>query len=166
MYNQLVRSKLEYGCITWDPHNKGEQRQLEVMQKRAYKFILNKAHIDNYSLFLKENNILSLHERRKYMHLCMMYKIFNGLVDIPFNDHLKLVNFNPFNLRKPNSKQLQARFPTTNSYKFSFYPRSIHDWNNLPEQIANASSFDIFKSELNQHLLDKHNLTCDIYFNL
>ena len=35
---------------------------------------------------------------------CMIYKICNGLVDIPFNGHLKLVNSSEFYFTKTKCK--------------------------------------------------------------
>ena len=33
LFNQLIRSKLEYACSAWDPHTIIEQRKLELIQK-------------------------------------------------------------------------------------------------------------------------------------
>ena len=34
------------------------------------------------------------------------------------------------------------------SFKFSFFPRTINEWNSLPKDIVNATSVDSFKSKL------------------
>ena len=33
-------------------------------------------------------------------------------------------------------------------FKFSFFPRTINEWNSLPEDIVNTTSVDSFKSKL------------------
>ena len=52
LFNQLIRSKLEYACSAWDPHTIIKQRKLELIQKRAYKYIHNKTSIPDYNLYL------------------------------------------------------------------------------------------------------------------
>ena len=46
------------------------------------------------------------------------------------------------------TKAVPATPPTVDSYKYSFVPRTIVDWNALPEQVARAESLDIFKQRL------------------
>ena len=38
---------------------------------------------------------------------------------------------------------------TLNSYKYSFYPRTIKDWNNLPIDVIEARDLDEFTYLLN-----------------
>ena len=65
LYNQIVRSKLEYACTVWDPYLIGDQRKLEKVQKRSLKYVYG-LNVDNYCEFIRCNNIMSLHHRRMY----------------------------------------------------------------------------------------------------
>ena len=52
----------------------------------------------------------------------------------------------------PNSTQdntIQLPQATLNSYKYSFYPRTIKDWNDLPINVIEASDLDEFVYLLN-----------------
>ena len=52
------------------------------------------------------------------------------------------------------SHQFKFRVPYANndSFKFSYFPRTIADWNCLPEAIGSASSLESFKSNLSAFL--------------
>ena len=43
-YKVLVRPTLEYCCPVWDPHHKNQEYQLEIVQKRAARFVLGRYH--------------------------------------------------------------------------------------------------------------------------
>ena len=38
-------------------------------------------------------------------------------------------------------------------YRSSFFPRTIAEWNELPDEIVSSSSSDIFKDRLHKHKL-------------
>ena len=56
--------------------------------------------------------------------------------------------------RTRNSHKYKYRVPrTTNDIlKYSFYPRTLREWNRLPKEIILANSLEIFKSELKTYL--------------
>ena len=43
-YKGLVRPTLEYRCSVWDPHHKNQNYQLEIIQRRAARFVLTRYH--------------------------------------------------------------------------------------------------------------------------
>ena len=40
------------------------------------------------------------------------------------------------------------------AHRFSFYPRTIREWNKLPWNVVNASSLSDYKAKLKQYLQD------------
>ena len=79
------------------------------------------------------------------MRLTMMYKITNSLVAINYTDYLK-----PCLRQNRTYNDLAFILPRTGSdylINYSFYPRTIKDWNVLPSHIVKAP-MDSFKTLL------------------
>jgi hypothetical protein len=72
----------------------------------------------------------------------MFYKIHHGLVNIQFRS---IVQTAPFLGR--HDHQLKFTIPVTSidPYKYSFYPRSIRLWNQLPAATVMSPSIAAFK---------------------
>ena len=49
-------------------------------------------------------------------------------------------------LQTPTHRKLNK-----DTFKFSYFPRTIKEWNELPEHIVTSSSPEIFKSKLVDH---------------
>jgi hypothetical protein len=84
-----------------------------------------------------------LQHRRRKQRLVLCYKIRNHLVDIDPAD-----DYTPGDSRTRGGHKY--RQPTTNKevYRNSFFPRSIRDWNHLPETISSALSLEKFRARL------------------
>jgi hypothetical protein len=41
-YKALVRPSLEYACSVWDPHLKADINKMEMVQRRAARYVTNK----------------------------------------------------------------------------------------------------------------------------
>jgi len=79
----------------------------------------------------------------------MMYKITNGLVEVPQEYHPVS---RPQNLARGHPRQFQRFQPTVDAFKYAFLPRTIPAWNALPQAVVEADSLDIFKRHLSRHL--------------
>ena len=88
----------------------------------------------------------TLDDRRKKKRLTMMYKISNELVGINKGEHLKpIINSKT---RKKNSMNYHPIYARLNTYKHSYFPRTIHEWNTLGDSTVTATSIDAFKDKL------------------
>ena len=87
----------------------------------------------------------SLEERRRKQRLTTMYKIINGEIDIPSDRFLTPVARRS---RHNNSKSYIIPHARTQFYKNSFFPRTITEWNRLPENTVQALSTEAFKNQL------------------
>ena len=85
----------------------------------------------------------TLAERRQNQRLTMMYKIDSKLVTIPSTQLVK-----PARQLRGHSKKFQTIRTTCDTIKFSFYPRTIPEWNTLSEEMVSASTVDSFKARL------------------
>ena len=92
----------------------------------------------------------TLETRRKKNRLTLMYKLSHNLVDISTDDHL-IPNSEK---RTRNSHAFKYRVPEVSKdvFKFSFFPRSITEWNSLPADLVNCKSLSDFKLNLGQYV--------------
>ena len=89
---------------------------------------------------------LCLCQRRSKMRLTMFYKSQHALVALPLPAIVQL----PIRPRPRYPHAFQVPYCSTDAYKFSFFPRTVVQWNNLPASIAMAPSLDQFKGGLAQ----------------
>ena len=145
-YIALVRSSVEYCCTVWSPHYGTHKYQLKMVQRRAARFITNRFHnTSSVDSMLEELNWETLETRRTKHQLTMLYRIVSKLVDIDANKYLTPRRKMP---RHPHGSGFLPVTPTSDTFKNSFFPRSIPLWNDLPASVAEAPSLASFKSGL------------------
>ena len=86
-----------------------------------------------------------LKEKRQEHRISLIYKIIKGLVAIPADTHLHL---NTRNTQISNKKSLKLPIYTTDTFKHSFLPATIKDWNLLPDDIVNCKNLSSFKETI------------------
>ena len=69
----------------------------------------------------------------------MMYKIKQGLVDIPTGQFLKF---------QRDGVHFQTIYARTKYYEFSFFPRTVTEWNKLSRDTISAQNLDMFKQDI------------------
>ena len=167
-YLSLVRSKLEYGSVVWDPYLKKDINRLEQTQRQAARFISGdyKSREQGCVTNMLENlELLSLQERRQQARLMFLFNVAGGMVSAmspgdfltprrksrrihakKFTDYISsnpvqtqaIENSRCFNLLKANTEQ----------YKNSFFGRSIIEWNNLSDPAVHAETVEAFRASL------------------
>ena len=77
----------------------------------------------------------SLKKRRKYNRLILLYKGLKGKARIPTDDLI------PKTRRGRNQHSLAFQIPSASKdvYRYSFFPQTIRDWNDLPESLISSS---------------------------
>ncbi|XP_071145327.1 uncharacterized protein [Mytilus edulis] len=148
-YKSLVRPSLEYACSVWDPYLQQDIDSIEKVQRRAARFVTNKyRNTSSVGSMLQHLEWRSLSDRRKDSRLVMLYKIEHEKVAIPKNN--KLIP-QKRQTRHSNSNSFQIPSCKTQYRKESYLPRTITDWNKLPDNIVNCTSVDSFKSSISKH---------------
>ena len=124
-YLSLVRPTLSYTSAAWDPYTLRNINKLEMIQRRAVRFVYNRyTSRDSVTALQKDLNWPSLTILRKRDRLCTMYKILNNLVAINPQSYL---SFSTSVTRRKNDLKLNVFSPSVNSFKYSFFPRTVID---------------------------------------
>ena len=167
-YIALVRSKLEYACVVWDPYFQKDINLIERTQKKAARFITgNYRSRDPGSMtqMLANLKLDPLISRRKNNRLALFYKIVQGNVPgLPSSDFLtpmtsrrtiRAKQFEGYEYQNiierrtvHNTRGFKVPYTNTAEFKNSFFPRTSVDWNHLEESQIRAPSVESFRSAL------------------
>ncbi|KAI8493253.1 hypothetical protein Bbelb_292570 [Branchiostoma belcheri] len=137
--------KLEYASTVWGPHKRLHAQtntledKVEAVQKRAARFVTG-----DYRPTTSMTDTLStlgwpsLQERRQQARLVLMYKAVNNMVAIPIHNILtKNTNI---------TRGHHSRFITipckTEAYRASYFPRTVIEWNALPDVDCDGCQVD------------------------
>jgi hypothetical protein len=145
-YLNLVRPHLEYAACSWDPHVDTQINQIEMVQHRAARFILNQySRFDSVTEMLEKLHLISLETRRKNARLCLFFKIHNNLTPMIGPEELQLKTTQ----RRMDNGQSYEHFPCHSNPKFSsFFPRTVRDWNLLPSFLVSLTCLETFVTQL------------------
>ena len=147
-YQSYVRPRLEYAASFWDPFTKTNKDKLEMVQRYSAHWTLGRYH--NRSSVTDMFNYLgwrSLEMRCVDPRMSMMYKMSNGLVAVDTTSYLVhpagiAASAHPHHFIVPRTfNQLHLN---------SFFPRSVRQWNALPDTVAQAPSLESFKQRVCQ----------------
>ena len=145
-YKTLVRPQLEYASEVWAPHTKSLVDQIEAVQRRSARWIKSDyGQTSSVTSMLNSLNLRQLDLRRIDSRLSLMYKITNNLVAIPIDEYLI-----PLSRPSRHSHPLSYRLitATTDYYKYSFFPRTVYHWNNLPPDIPSLPTIEQFSAAI------------------
>jgi len=151
LYTTLVRPKLEYACVAWDPHFKCDINRLERIQRSAARFCTNNYNwTSSVTDMLNKLELDTFENRRRKARLAFMYKIINNHIDINISNFLV---FNNETRTRSSHKYLNIKsllnLLVRKMYSdFPFFPRTARDWNNLPVEMFTATSLNNFMSNL------------------
>jgi len=149
-YQTLVRPQLEYASCVWDPYTKTNINRLEMIQRRAARYTLNRYNnTSSVTDMLQTLNWPTLESRRKTQRLLMMYKIHQGLVVLDNVDNRLTPSTRV--LRTTHNQSYDVPYSRANYHQYSFIPRSVRDWNDLPGQVVAAPTLSQFRGRLLAH---------------
>ncbi len=134
-YNAIVKPVLSYGSVIWSYTSKQNLRNVESIQRRATKYILDD-YTSNYKTRLMSLKLLPLSYTKEINDCCFIYKCLHHVYDL---DIREILNFNdpaisrtrlgqqPFSLRTPLA---------SNQAKDFFSRRAVAAWNSLPASLV------------------------------
>lgn len=147
LYNTLVVPLLDYADVIWgDKNNETIMNQLQILQNRAAKIILNRPKDSSASEALQLLNFETLAVRRKKHRAIYMYRIVNNLINFDFNIFSRNRDIHSYNTRGNTNFRLPR--VKTNWGKQTVLYHAASEWNTLPENIRDSNTLAIFKSHL------------------
>lgn len=151
LYKALVRPKLEYCVQAWRPYLKKHIDNMEKVQHRATKMIVDYKHL-RYEDRLKKTDLPTLEERRTRGDLIEVFKTIKGLNKSDFRnfftiDHSSRTRGHRFKIVKHGSR-LDVR-------KHCFSQRVVNEWNALPEVVVETESVNSFKNSYDKNIKNK-----------
>ena len=151
-YTSIVRPHLEYAAASWDPYQKNHIALLNKVPNRAARFCFNDyGYTSSVSGLIKQLGWTSL-EVRSTSRLAELYKIINGLSPIDGGDMLnKSCQNNRGNSFGTSFINLSLRI---DCFKFSFFPRTIRDWNKLSPHLRSSPNLVSFKNLISSQSLE------------
>ena len=136
-YKGQVRPVLDYGSSVWDPPGVVLQEELESVQKRAARFVTGNYNYETGRMtgILGQLKWESLKKRRKDNRLILLSKGLKGKASVPTDDLIQKTR----RCRNQHSMAFQTPISNTDVYKGSFFPRTIRDWNALPDSLISSA---------------------------
>ena len=145
-YLTMIRPQLEYASDVWDPHCVGDIMELEKVQWRATRWVLN-----DYGKFSSITHMLhqlswpTLQTRRKLSRLQTLHKVFYQQLALIIPLYY-LPTTRP--TRQYHPLHYILPFSSTTAYQNSYFSRTISDWYMLPINLIQVIDTDIFRTEL------------------
>ena len=72
----------------------------------------------------------------------------HGLVAIPIENYVTLAKTRSSNCKGGHNFKYQRHYIKQDYYAQSFFPRTIVQWNQLPNSVVNSETIDQFKSNI------------------
>ena len=148
LYKSMILPLLDYCDVIYDSCTMYESEQLDKLQRKASLFCTGAFRITSNEKLLEELGWPKLTNGRTSHRLVLFYKKINDLTP----QYLKhLCNFIP---HTTNNYQLRRNISFLVPYihreifSKSYFPKTIRDWNKLPNDVKQSQSPNIFKTRI------------------
>ena len=153
IYKSFVRPNLDYGDIIFDkPNNESFKSRTESIQYKARIAMTGAIQGISRERLYRELGLESLSDRCWFRKLTFFYKIVKGLSPPYLTKYVNLRSTSNHQTRSANKNNLQEFSCRTNSFKNSFFPFCVREWNKLDNTIRDAESIKQIKSMLKNFL--------------
>ena len=148
LYKSFIRPNLEYAAVLWDVYHSKDVAILENVQKFALR-ICTKSWNTSYEGLLSASSLPKLSLRNQKLRLLHLCKIYHQLTFFPSAPVIpRQVRYST----RINSKALNPIQTKSKQTYYSFVPRTITEWNSLPNDIVSKTTSASFSNALKLHL--------------
>ncbi|XP_068191806.1 uncharacterized protein [Antennarius striatus] len=154
LIHAFVSSRLDYCNVLLSGLPRSRTRGLQMVQNTAARILTKTRKFDHITPVLAALHWLPIHVRSDFKVLLLTYKSLNGLAPTYLSDLVK--PYTPTRaLRSQNTGLLCVpRFKKKSAGQRAFSYRAPFLWNNLPINIRQSESVNVFKSRLKTYLFD------------
>ena len=127
------------------------------IQNYTAKVILQRSKFSSSTQALKELHILPIHVRSEFKLLVLVFKCLHGLAPTYLSELLTVECFT-YNTRAAASSKTLLHVPFVKNKTFAVRSFSVAAptlWNNLPEELQNCPSVEVFKKHLKTYLFTR-----------
>ena len=162
VYKCFIRLRLDYGDVIYDqPNLSSLANKIESVQYNAALAINGAIRGTSKEKLYQELGFESLKDRRWLRRLCYVYKTVNTKQSADLYDLIP-----PFQRLSRDKGCIYEPFCRTGSFKNSFSPYAIMEWNKLDSEIRNADTYVSFRKMLLNLIRPMGNSTYKIYDSL
>lgn len=154
IYKSKIMTFFDYSAVFHYATRVPLLRKLQVLQNRAIRIILKLPARTNVDRNHLELGIWHLDNRREYFLLCTMFQLIMR-PDFPFLDNR--------DLRTRSHVGRMFRFPSncTTTFRKSFLYVGMQCWNQLPPDVRNIITFNLFKNVVKQMIREREAVDYD-----
>ena len=146
-YFSLVRSFLVYSATIWHPRQKYNFDKLEMVQRRAARFVKGRyGMFESVTQMLEQLAGILLSKRSENSRHILFYNIIYNLAAVPVPH--SCLEKTDVRASKNHAQKFCHIGYNVDPYGQSFFPNSVSAWDGLAKNIAEANTLDIFKSKL------------------
>ena len=153
LYRSLVLPVIDFCSPVWFVYRKNHINNLELIQRRASRFILGQRRGDqSYRERLQQLNLMDLNNRRNYLSICFACQCI-------LNSHVFHLSSWIVNTRHLDNLLFNNHItPKTDSFKYTINVNFPRLWNALPVSMRDHFILHInmrpFKSQLKKHFIE------------
>ena len=149
-YVTIVRPNLVYAIAVWDPYRQEQIDSIEADQWHAARFIKRDYNrTSSVTEMLQSLDLDLLEDRGKAHRLNMFYLAVNNSIALPIPNYF--LPKQHFTRSFSSDSFIQANC-NQDYYFYSFFPRTIRDWNSLTSGICTRPDFSFLKITVSQLL--------------
>lgn len=152
-FNAMIMSRFYY-CITcWSQANKSTLKPLESIHKQALKILDRRTWQHHHCHILQKYTLLNFENVQRLANIRLVHRIIHNTAPAPLKKFVQLTSQVTTRATRSSSRQ-QCSIPKrkTTFAQSAFSYSAIKEWNNLPTEIKNLTSYSTFTCELKKWL--------------